>query len=417
MLPASTPPYPGRRCRVRGGIAVAEEFDPETILIRGGLDRSSFGETAEAIYLTSGFVYESAEAAEARFKGEEPGFIYSRYGNPTVRMFEQRLAAFEGAEACYGMASGMAAIWTGLLAHLKAGDHLVASRVLFGSCVYIVQTLLPRFGVETSFVDGADVGAWERAVRPNTKAFFLESPANPTLALIDIAAVAAVAHGHGIRLVVDNALASPVVQKPLTLGADVVIYSATKHIDGQGRALGGAILASAEWLAKEVQPFLRHTGPALSPFNAWVLLKGLETMALRVERASETALALARLIAAHPAVTQAFYPFLDDFPQAALARRQMTSGGTLVSLDLGSKSAAFAFLNALDIVDISNNLGDAKSLATHPATTTHRTLPEPDRAAAGITEGLVRLSIGLESIHDLSRDIGRALDAAAATRR
>ena len=390
------------------------EYDPETLLVRGGLDRSPFGETAEAIYLTSGFVYDSAEAAEARFKGEEPGFIYSRYGNPTVRMFEQRLAAFEGAEACFGTASGMAAIWAGLLAHLRAGDHLVASRVLFGSCIYIVQTLLPRFGIETTLVDGADLHAWENAVRPNTKAFFLETPANPTLALIDIAAVAEIAHAHGIRLVVDNALASPVVQKPFQLGADVVIYSATKHIDGQGRAMGGAILASAEWLSKEFQPFLRHTGPALSPFNAWILLKGLETLALRVERASGNALALAQVIAAHPAVTRAFYPFLEDFAQAALARRQMTTGGTLVSLDLGSKRAAFAFLNALEIVDISNNLGDAKSLATHPATTTHRTLPEADRAAAAITEGLVRLSIGLESVQDLSRDIGRALDAARA---
>jgi O-succinylhomoserine sulfhydrylase len=414
MLDPSISTCPARRFRVREGLAVDTEFDPETLLIRGGLDRSPFGETAEAIYLTSGFVYDSAEAAEARFKGEEPGFIYSRYGNPTVRMFEQRLAAFEGAEACYGTASGMAAIWAGLLAHLKAGDHLVASRVLFGSCIYIVQTLLPRFGIETTLVDGADLSAWENAVRPNTKAFFLETPANPTLALIDIAAVAEIAHAHGIRLVVDNALASPVVQKPFRLGADVVIYSATKHIDGQGRAMGGAILASAEWLAKEFQPFLRHTGPALSPFNAWVLLKGMETLTLRVERASDTALALARVIAAHPAVSRTFYPFLEGFPQAALARRQMATGGTLVSLDLGSKRAAYAFLNALEIVDISNNLGDAKSLATHPATTTHRTLPEADRAAAAITDGLVRLSIGLESAKDLSRDIGRALDAARA---
>ncbi len=391
-------------------------FSPETILVRGGLDRSDFGETAEAIYLTSGFVYESAEAAEARFKGEEPGFIYSRYGNPTVRMFEARLSAFEGAEACYGTASGMAAVWAGLLAHLKAGDHLVASRVLFGSCIYIVQQLLPRFGIETTLVDGADLAAWENAVRPNTKVFFLETPANPTLALIDIAAVAEIAHAHGARLVVDNALASPIVQQPMKLGADVVIYSATKHIDGQGRALGGAILASAEWLTKEFQPFLRHTGPALSPFNAWVLLKGLETLSLRVERASETALTLARQIAAHPAVGRAFHPFLEGFPQAELARRQMKNGGTLVSFDLGTKRAAFAFLNALEIIDISNNLGDAKSLATHPATTTHRTLSEADRATAGITEGLVRLSIGLESVTDLSRDVGRALDAARAVK-
>jgi O-succinylhomoserine sulfhydrylase len=386
----------------------------DTLAVRGGLERSAFGETAEAIYLTSGFVYDSAEAAEARFKGEDPGFIYSRYGNPTVRMFEQRLAALDGAEACYGTASGMAAIWAGLLAHLKAGDHLVASRVLFGSCVYIIQTLLPRFGVETTLVDGADLKAWENAIRPNTKAFFIETPANPTLALIDIAAVARLAHDHGVRLVVDNALASPVVQSPARLGADCVIYSATKHIDGQGRCLGGAILSDAEWLTKEFQPFLRHTGPALSPFNAWVLLKGLETLALRVERASANALALAQAIEAHGAVKRVFYPFLDSFPQRDLAIRQMATGGTLVSFDLGSKAAAFAFLNALEIVDISNNLGDAKSLATHPATTTHRTLPEPDRAVAGIGPGLVRLSVGLESVKDLSRDITRALDRARA---
>jgi O-succinylhomoserine sulfhydrylase len=391
---------------------VGTQLDPETLAVRGGLDRSEFGETAEALYLTSGFVYDSAEAAEARFKGEEPGFIYSRYGNPTVRMFEQRLAKLEGAEACYGTASGMAAIWAGLLAHLKAGDHLVASRVLFGSCIYIVQTLLPRFGIETSLVDGADLEAWEAAIRPNTKAFFLETPANPTLALIDLEAVAEIAHAHGIRLVVDNALASPIVQKPMPLGADVVIYSATKHIDGQGRCLGGAILASEEWLTKEFQPFLRHTGPALSPFNAWVLVKGLETLALRVERAAETALGLAQEIEAHGAVRRVFYPFLDSFEQQELARRQMANGGTLVAFDLGSKSAAFAFLNALQLVDISNNLGDAKSLVTHPATTTHRTLPDADKAVAGITPGLVRLSVGLESRRDLAQDINRALDAA-----
>jgi len=393
-----------------------DDLDPETLLVRGGLDRSPFGETAEAVYLTSGFVYDSAEAAEARFKGEEPGFIYSRYGNPTVRMFEERLAQLEGAEGCHGTASGMAAIWSGLLAHLKAGDHLVASRVLFGSCVTIVQNLLPRFGVETTLVDGEDPKAWANAVRPNTKAFFLESPANPTLALIDIAAIADVAHAAGVRLVVDNALASPIVQTPTRLGADTVIYSATKHIDGHGRCLGGAVLASAEWLAKEFQPFLRHTGPALSPFNAWVLVKGMETLSLRVEKASANALSVAEAIEAHPAVRQVFYPFLPSFRQYELARRQMKTGGTLIAFDLGSKAAAFAFLNTLELVDISNNLGDNKSLVTHPATTTHRTLSPEDRQVAGITEGLVRLSVGLESVRDLNRDIGRALDAARAVR-
>jgi O-succinylhomoserine sulfhydrylase len=391
---------------------VGTHLDPETLLVRGGLDRSEFGETAEALYLTSGFVYDSAEAAEARFKGEEPGFIYSRYGNPTVRMFERRLAKLEGAEACYATASGMAAIWAGLLAHLKAGDHLVASRVLFGSCIYIVQTLLPRFGIEATLVDGADLKAWEAAIRPNTKVFFLETPANPTLALIDLEGVAKIAHAHGVRLVVDNALASPIVQKPLALGADVVIYSATKHIDGQGRCLGGAILASEEWLTKEFQPFMRHTGPSLSPFNAWVQLKGLETLALRVERSAETTLALAQEIEAHGAVSRVFYPFLASFEQRELAQRQMANGGTLVAFDLGSKAAAFAFLNALQLVDISNNLGDAKSLITHPATTTHRTLPDADKAVAGITPGLVRLSVGLESRRDLADDINRALDIA-----
>ncbi len=392
----------------------ANDFDPETLLVRGGLARSPHGETAEALYLSSGFVYDSAEAAEARFKGDEPGYIYSRYGNPTVRMFEDRLALVEGAEACYGTSSGMAAVWAGLLAHLRAGDHLVASRVLFGSCLTVIQTLLPRFGVETSLIDGTDPAAWASAVRPNTRAFFLESPANPTLSLIDIAAVAGVAREAGIRLVVDNALASPIVQSPTRLGADTVIYSATKHIDGHGRCLGGAVLARAAWLQQEFQPFLRHTGPALSPFNAWVLLKGLETLALRVEKASENALAVAREIEAHPAAERVFYPFLESFPQYRLARRQMRTGGTLVAFDVGSKRAAFAFLNALEVIDISNNLGDNKSLATHPATTTHRTLSEADRAVAGITEGLVRLSIGLESVGDLGRDVARALDAARA---
>jgi O-succinylhomoserine sulfhydrylase len=391
-------------------------LSPETLAIRAGLDRSPFGETAEAIYLTSGFVYDSAEAAEARFKGEEPGFIYSRYGNPTVRMFEDRLAALEGAEACYATASGMAAIWAGLLAHMKAGDHLVASRALFGSCVMIVGTLLPRFGIATTLVDGPDLAAWEAAIRPETKVFFLETPANPTLELIDLRAVAEIAHANGIRLVVDNALASPVVQSPLKLGADCVIYSATKHIDGQGRCLGGAILSSREWLTTEFQPFLRHTGPALSPFNAWVLLKGLETMALRVERSAETALALAEAVEASGLAERVFYPYLPSFPQADLARAQMTNGGTLIALDLGTNDAAFAFLNALQLIDISNNLGDAKSLGTHPTTTTHRTLSEPERLAAGITPGLVRLSIGLEGRADLERDLMTALKAARASR-
>lgn len=391
-----------------------EKMHPSSILVRGGIKRSQFGETSEAIYFTSGFVYHSAEAAEARFKGEEPGFIYTRYGNPTVRMFEARLAALEGAEDCYGTATGMAAVWVGLLAHLKAGDHLVASRALFGSCVVIVQTLLPRFGIETTLVDGADLDAWRNAIRPNTKVFFVETPANPTLALIDLAAVAEIAHAHDVRLVVDNALASPMVQKPMQLGADVVIYSATKHIDGQGRALGGAVLASAERL-QECEPFMRHTGPTLSPFNAWVLLKGMETLALRIQHSSASALHLAQAMSSHPAAQHVHYPFLDDFPQLSLARRQMTTGGTLLALDLGSKGAAFAFLNALRVIEISNNFGDAKSLATHPASTTHSALTETARTAADITDGLVRLSIGLEDARDLLLDVNAALNAADST--
>ncbi len=390
------------------------EFDLETQSVRGGLARSPFGETAEAIYMTSGFVYSSAEAAEARFKGEEPGYIYSRYGNPTVHMFEERLAGLDGAEMAYATASGMAAVFNGLLACVRAGDHVLASRVLFGSCHYIIQTLLPRYGVETSFVDSADPADWANAMRPNTKVVFLETPANPTLALLDLQAIADVAHAGGARLLVDNALASPIVQRPFDFGADIVVYSATKHIDGQGRCLGGAILADKAFLETEFQPFLRHTGPALSPFNAWVLVKGLETLALRVERQSETAFKLARRVEAHSAAKRTLYPFLESHPQHVLARSQMTTGGTLLSLDLGSKAAAFAFLNALEIIDISNNLGDAKSLATHPATTTHRALPEADRRAIGIGEGLVRVSIGLESEAALARDFERALDAARA---
>ncbi len=387
-----------------------EHFHPDTISVRGALDRSPFGETAEALFLTSGFVYESAEAAEARFKGEEPGFIYSRYGNPTVRLFERRLALLEGAEGCYATASGMAAVWTALLAHLKAGDHVVASRVLFGSCLYILETLLPRYGIAVSLVDGTDLAAWEGAIRAETKVFFLETPANPTLSLIDLAAVCALAKANDIATVIDNALASPAVQCPTRFGADTVVYSATKHIDGQGRTLGGAILGRSAWLADAVQPFIRHTGPALSPFNAWVLQKGLETLTLRVEKAAATALGLAQFLETHQAVTRVFYPFLASFPQQALAQRQMANGGTLVAFDLGSKARAFAFLNALSLIDISNNLGDAKSLVTHPATTTHRTLSPENRRLAGITDGLVRLSVGLEHRRDLARDLERALD-------
>jgi O-succinylhomoserine sulfhydrylase len=385
---------------------------PATRLVRGGLARSPYGEIAEPIYLTQSFAYDSAEAADRRFSGEEPGFIYARYGNPTVKMFEDRLALLEGASGARAMASGMAAVNTALTGLLKAGDHLVASRALFGSCRWIVTELLPRFGVESTVVDGTDLQAWRAAVRPNTRVFFLESPANPLLEIIDIAAVAAIAHAAGAKLVVDNAFASPILQAPLQLGADVVVYSATKHIDGQGRVLGGAIVGDDLLLDEAYKNLIRHTGPALSPFSAWVLLKGLETLELRVLRQSSTAALLADEVAVHAAVARVSYPGRPDHLQAEIARRQMKAGGTVLAFDLGSRPAAFAFLNALKIVDISNNLADAKSLAVHPSTTTHRSTPEADRLTIGLTEGWVRLSVGLEDPTDLRRDVLRALDAA-----
>ena len=389
-----------------------EDWATATRLVRGGLARTAYGEIAEPIFLTQSFAYDSAEAADRRFSGEDPGFIYARYGNPTVKMFEDRLALLEGAGGCRAMASGMAAVNTALTGLLRAGDHLVASRALFGSCRWIVTQLLPRFGVETTVVDGADLDAWRAAMRPNTRAVFLESPANPLLEIIDIPAVADIAHAAGARLVVDNAFASPVLQAPLTLGADLVVYSATKHIDGQGRVLGGAILGDDALLDELYKEIVRHTGPALSPFSAWVLLKSLETLDLRVTRQSQTAARLADRIATHSSVRAVRYPGRPDHPQHAIAARQMKSGGTIMAFDLGSRACAFAFLNALQIVDISNNLADAKSLAVHPSTTTHRSTPEADRLAIGLTEGFVRLSVGLEDPVDLERDLLRALDAA-----
>ena len=381
-----------------------QNWAPATRLVRGGLSRTPYGEIAEPIFLTQSFAYDSAEAADARFSGEDPGFIYARYGNPTVKMFEDRLALLERASGCRALASGMAAVNIALLGLLRAGDHLVASRALFG----------PGFGVETTMVDGTDLEAWRGAVRPTTKAFFLESPANPLLEIIDVPAVAGIAHEAGAKLVVDNAFASPILQSPLTLGADIVVYSATKHIDGQGRVLGGAILGEDAALDEAYKELIRHTGPALSPFSAWVLLKGLETLELRVLRQSATAAVLADRVAEHRAVKRIFYPGRADHPQAAIAARQMKAGGTIMAFDLGSRARAFAFLNALQIVDISNNLADAKSLAVHPSTTTHRSTPEPDRLAIGLTEGCVRLSVGLEDPVDLERDLLRALDAAGA---
>jgi O-succinylhomoserine sulfhydrylase len=389
-----------------------QDWEIPTKLIRGGLARTPYGETAEALFLTQSFVYDSAEQADARFAGREPGFVYSRYANPTTRMFEERLALLEGAEACRTTASGMAAVATALIGLLKAGDHIVASRAMFGSCRWIITQLLGRYGVESTLVNGPDLDAWRAAVRPNTRAMFMETPANPLLEVIDIQAVAAIAREAGAKLVVDNVFATPLFQKPLQLGADVVVYSATKHIDGQGRVLGGAILGEAKLLDEAYRDFLRHTGPALSPFNAWVLLKGMETLDLRVRRQTETAAALADRMADHPKTRRVFYPLRPDHPQYETARRQMSGGSNLVALDLGSQAAAFNFLDALQIVDISNNLGDAKSMATHPSTTTHRSVSEEERVAIGLTDGCVRLSVGLEGLADLWRDIERALRAA-----
>ena len=388
------------------------QWRPETKLVRGGLDRSPHGETAEALYLTQGYVYASAELAEARFKGEQPGFVYSRYANPTNRMFEERMALLEGAETCRSTASGMSAVQLALMGLLKAGDHVVAGRAMFGSCRWIITQWLPRFGVETTVVDGRDVEAWRAAMRPNTRVVFMETPANPLLELADVKAVAEIAHAAGAKVVIDNVFASPVFQKPLQLGADVVVYSATKHIDGQGRVLGGAVLGTNELVEECYRDVIRHTGPTLSAFNAWIMLKGLETLELRVRRQAETAMKLCALFEAHPKVKRFFYPWDPSFPQYELARRQMSGGGTVVAIDLGAKDAAFNALNALEIIDLSNNLADAKSLITHPATTTHRSVPENERLELGLTEGWVRLSVGLEAHEDLERDLSRALDKA-----
>jgi O-succinylhomoserine sulfhydrylase len=387
------------------------QWEVATKLVRGGLNRSPFGETSEAIYLTQGYVYDTAEQADARFAGDEPGFVYSRYANPTTKMFEDKLALLEGAEACRATASGMAAVGMAIQGLVKAGDHVVAGRALFGSCRWILAEWLPRFGVETSFV-APDLEAWRAAVRPNTTLFVIETPANPLLEMVDIAGVAAIAREIGAKVVVDNVFATPIYQKPLQLGADVVVYSATKHIDGGGRVLGGAILGAAELIEQAYKDPLRHLGPSLSPFNAWVLLKGMETLDLRVRRQSETAAMLADVIADHPKVKRCFYPLRKDHPQYAVAKKQMTGGSNIVSFDVGDGAAAFRVLNALELVDISNNLGDAKSLATHPWTTTHRSTPEEERLAIGLTAGCIRLSVGLEGARDLKRDVQQALDKA-----
>ncbi len=383
-----------------------------TRLVRGGTRRSEFGETSEALFLNSGFVYDSPETAAARFQGEDDGFIYSRYGNPTVAMFERRLALLEGSDTCFATATGMAAVNTALMSVLRAGDHVVSSRALFGSCQYIIAELLPRYGIATSFVDGPDLDAWRAAMRPETKAVFFETPANPTTELIDIAAVAKIAHQAGARVIVDNVFATPILQHCLPLGADIVVYSATKHIDGQGRCLGGAILGNQAYYKDELMPLMRHTGPSLSPFNAWVMLKGLETLDLRLERMCASTLDIARRLEANNTVLRVLHPGLESHPQHELALRQMSHGGSVVAFELpGGRAAAFRFLSALELIDISNNLGDAKSLITHPASTTHQRFKPEERAAVGIGDGLLRLSVGLEDVEDIADDLKRGLAA------
>jgi len=389
-----------------------QPWRPATRLVHEGTLRSQFGETSEAIFLNSGYVYDNAEQAERRFKGDEEGFVYSRYSNPTVDMFERRMCELEGAEAARGTASGMAAVTASLFSFLKAGDHVVSARALFGSCRYIVEDLLPRFGVETTLIDGRDLSAWEAAMRPNTRAVFFETPTNPVLELVDIEAVAKIAHKASALAVIDNVFATPMLQRPIPLGADIVVYSATKHIDGQGRCLGGVVLGTKDFIEDKLHTFLKQTGPSLSPFNAWVLLKGLETLPLRVERHGASAAAIADFLAERKDVARVFYPGRADHPQAALAKRQMAGGGPMVAFEVkGGKREAFRFMNALKIFKISNNLGDAKSLVTHPATTTHQRLKPEQRAELGIFDRNVRLSIGLEDVEDLKADLDQALRA------
>ncbi|MCV2887102.1 O-succinylhomoserine sulfhydrylase [Ruegeria aquimaris] len=394
---------------------MSTDWSKRTQAVHGGTRRSQWGEVSEAIFLTQGFVYETAEQAEARFIECGPDeFIYARYGNPTVAMFEERIAALEGGEDAFATASGMAAVNGALVSMLKAGDHVVSAKALFGSCLYILENILTRYGVEVTFVDGTDLEQWRAAVRPGTKAVFFESMSNPTLEVIDITAVAEIAHAVGAKVVVDNVFSTPVFSRAIEQGADVVVYSATKHIDGQGRALGGVIIGSREFIRGTVEPYLKHTGGALSPFNAWIMLKGIETMALRVNAQAETAQKLAEALEGHPALARTLYPGLKSHAQNALVQTQLGGkGGTVLSFDLkGGKPAAFRFLNALTIPVISNNLGDAKSIATHPATTTHQRLSEEQRAALGITPGLIRFSVGLEDVGDLLADLRQALEQA-----
>jgi O-succinylhomoserine sulfhydrylase len=391
--------------------APKKTYRPETRLVHAGTLRSQFNEMSEAIYLTQGYKYESAEDCELRFSGKIPGYVYSRYSNPTMDMFEKRMAALEGCEAARSTATGMAAVTTALMGLVKAGDHVVAAKALFGSCRWVIEEWLPRFGVPCTLVDGKDLNAWQKAVQKNTKALFLETPTNPTLEVYDIQAIADVAHSVGAKLVVDNVFATPLYQSPLTLGADVVVYSATKHIDGQGRVLGGVILGSEKMIVDNYHQLLRQTGPSLSPFNAWVLLKGLETLSVRVQRQTETAGAVANALAGHGKINNLIYPGRADHPQADIIKKQMAAGSTLCAFEIkGGKEGAFRFLNGLSLIGITNNLGDAKSLITHPTTTTHQRLTPEQRAELGIGDGLVRFSAGLEHVDDLIEDLLTALD-------
>jgi len=388
---------------------IERELHEATLLVRGGLERSAFDETAEGLFLTSGYVYGSAAEAEAAFAGDHERYIYSRYGNPTVSMFEERLRLLEGAEACMATASGMAAVFASLASLVEAGDKVVGSRALFGSCHVILSEILPRLGVETVQVDGTSLQAWEQALAGGARAVFLETPSNPGLQIIDLAAVADMAHAAGALVIVDNVFASPILQKPLEFGADVVVYSATKHIDGQGRVLGGAVLSTEQFKTDYLMPFTRHTGPSLSPFNAWVLLKGMETLRLRVDAMARSAHTLAEQLEHQASIRHVGYPMLASHPQFDLAKRQMTAGGTVLTIDVENKQNAFAFMDALQLFDISNNVGDSKSLATHPATTTHRRIGADGRALVGIGDGMIRLSIGLEDPQDLYHDLEAAL--------
>jgi len=381
----------------------------KTKLVRGGLNRSNFKETSEGLFVNSGFVYDTAEDAELIFKGEKTGFQYTRYANPTIEMFEERLALLDGAESCFATASGMAAVFNSIMCQIKNGDHIVSSTALFGSCREILKNIIPRYGVEVTFVDGKNIEEWKKAIKKNTKIFFFETPSNPCMDIVDIKAVSDLAKNHNIITIVDNILVSPVLQKPMSLGADMTVYSGTKHMDGQGRVIGGAILSTKKFREETLKPFLRHTGPCISPFNAWVLLKGLETIKLRVESQSNTALEIAKFLEKHKEVEKVIYPFLNH-PQEELIKKQQKQGGTVLSFYIkGGKEKAYKFLNNLKIFDISNNFGDAKSLAIHPATTTHRVLEQKDRDAQGIKDNLIRVSVGLEDLEDLKNDINNSL--------